>query len=351
MACIRKLPSGNWQVDFRVRYVRKRQSFNTKKEAEIFLREIKLNMSGLNYKENLHDKKLSEAINVYKQTVTSTKSKETQVLEQGFFNEFQGYLKDIYISEIEPSMMESYQSCLAKRLMPSTVNRNFTLIRHFFNKCVDWEWIDKNPCLRVKSLKDTNQKAIKVFTASEVENILKQAHPWLADVILFLFRTGLRRKELCFLRWASIDLLGGMFHVESSEGFHTKSYKPRTIPITDEILALLQRKQRAATRNGKAKKTDFVFTNASGGFISPDHLTRSFKRLGKSIGVDELGPHKLRHSFCTNLVNSNVSLEKVRKLAGHADIEITQRYLHVKIDELKISLEDHNQNNPIYLVQ
>ncbi|WP_413467294.1 tyrosine-type recombinase/integrase [Pleurocapsa sp. FMAR1] len=51
------------------------------------------------------------------------------------------------------------------------------------------------------------------------------------------------------------------------------------------------------------------------------------RKYVKQTDLENVSPHQLRHTFCKNLVNAGVSLEKVAILAEHDNLEITQRYL------------------------
>jgi site-specific recombinase XerD len=53
----------------------------------------------------------------------------------------------------------------------------------------------------------------------------------------------------------------------------------------------------------------------------------------------EISPHSLRHTFCKNLVNAGVSLEKIAALAGHESLETTRRYTEPSLKDLEKAVE------------
>ena len=57
------------------------------------------------------------------------------------------------------------------------------------------------------------------------------------------------------------------------------------------------------------------------------------------MGVKDVTPHSLRHSFCKNLVNAGVSLEKIAALAGHESLETTRRYCEPSLQDLQQAVE------------
>jgi site-specific recombinase XerD len=58
-----------------------------------------------------------------------------------------------------------------------------------------------------------------------------------------------------------------------------------------------------------------------------------------AAGLKDVTPHSLRHSFCKNLVNAGVSLEKVAALAGHESLETTRRYCEPSLQDLQQAVE------------
>ena len=61
-------------------------------------------------------------------------------------------------------------------------------------------------------------------------------------------------------------------------------------------------------------------------------MSTAVHRVVHKMGCDGLGLHGMRHTILTELVQSDVSLEKVRQLAGHSNLKTTEQYLHLKIE-------------------
>jgi integrase/recombinase XerC len=59
----------------------------------------------------------------------------------------------------------------------------------------------------------------------------------------------------------------------------------------------------------------------------------------RAAGLKDVTPHSLRHSFCKNLVNAGVSLEKIAALAGHESLETTRRYCEPSLQDLQQAVE------------
>ena len=78
----------------------------------------------------------------------------------------------------------------------------------------------------------------------------------------------------------------------------------------------------------------FVF-HTEGQPHSPDMITTAFRRACKRAGIDNFRFHDLRHDFASNLVQKGNDLYVVQNLLGQKDGRMTQRYAHLKLDNLR----------------
>jgi integrase len=170
---------------------------------------------------------------------------------------------------------------------------------------------------------------------------------------------GLRRGELLGLRWADLDLTGGVLEVRQTlqriDG-ELRAVSPktrssrRTVPLIQVCVEALRRHRQHQARERLAagsawQDTGYVFTSTTGTPIEPDNLRRSWYPLRQAAGLDGVVFHGLRHTCVTLLLNLGVPPHIVRDIAGHADIDVTMTiYAHVSLDEKRAALDKLNEH-------
>lgn len=153
-----------------------------------------------------------------------------------------------------------------------------------------------------------------------------------ATMLEVLYGCGLRVSEL-----VNLDLA----HVLIDEGFlrvFGKGSKERMVPISGialERLVEYLNEVRPELENPRSSAPAALFLNARGGRLTRQSVHRIVTRAGLTIGVKNLHPHTLRHSFATHLLEGGADLRSIQDMLGHADIATTQIYTHVQMTHLK----------------
>jgi integrase/recombinase XerC len=149
-------------------------------------------------------------------------------------------------------------------------------------------------------------------------------------IMELLYATGIRVSELCGL---DVDHLDTGRHTVRVLG---KRAKERTVPVgIPAVRAVLDwvkhgRPAVAAARSGPA-----LFLGARGGRIDPRTVRRVVHaRIAAAGSVPDTGPHGLRHTAATHLLEGGADLRSVQEILGHASLASTQLYTHVSIDRL-----------------
>ena len=145
-------------------------------------------------------------------------------------------------------------------------------------------------------------------------------------LIELLYATGLRVSEIVSLRQQDLNLEGGYLTCTG------KGRKQRIVPIGDEATEWMRRylvEARPALL--KRRSSPRLFVNARGGAtLTRVGIWKILKEHGKRAGVrGPLGPHVLRHSFATHLLERGADLRAIQMMLGHSDLSTTQIYTHV----------------------
>ena len=167
----------------------------------------------------------------------------------------------------------------------------------------------------------------------------------LKDFYSVLFFTGLRAGELCNLQISNIDLAERILKVSNSETFFTKSRRERFIPLNETVYEIL--KNRLPQVHHLNRKHYIFYRIDSTIPLTVDYVSKQFKKAIRLSGLNpSLHLHSTRHSFCSNLVNANVSLYTVQQLAGHSSSKTTAIYAHSNNSSLRDAvnlLNNHSQ--------
>jgi integrase/recombinase XerC len=152
------------------------------------------------------------------------------------------------------------------------------------------------------------------------------------DYTMFMtfYLCGLRRSELIDMQWSQIDLAQRQISVIG------KGKKQRFIPIDDQLIKLLSEYKIEVRQNEIVAENGSVFILKNGKKLYPNFVYRTIKKyLSEVTSQKGIGPHSLRHSFATHLLNEGAELNAIKGLLGHSSLASTQVYTHSSIEKLK----------------
>jgi integrase len=208
----------------------------------------------------------------------------------------------------------------------------------------EWRLLPWNPAGSIKAPK-VKRKNMRALDTAETAVLLEAARPYRLFVPVMLAVTcGLRRGEICALRWRNVDLSGAaqlavMGSIEQTGAGirekETKNGRARTVALTALAMEELRRhKTRQAEellRLGVRQSDDtYVVAQADGQPLKPNSLTHEFVRFIAGIVLPRVRFHDLRHSHATHLLASGVHPKIAQERLGHATIAITlDLYSHV----------------------
>lgn len=150
-------------------------------------------------------------------------------------------------------------------------------------------------------------------------------------IVELLYATGARVGELCGLDLNDIDYDRQTIRVLG------KGNKERTIPFGNPALrALTSWLKQGREQIAQAHSGDAVFIGARGKRIDQRTVrTVVYEALSAIEGIERMGPHTLRHSAATHLLEGGADLRTVQEILGHASLATTQIYTHVSTERLQ----------------
>ena len=150
-------------------------------------------------------------------------------------------------------------------------------------------------------------------------------------IVELLYATGARVGELCGLDLNDIDYDRQTIRVLG------KGNKERTIPFGNPALrALTSWLKQGRDQIAQSQSGDAVFIGARGKRIDQRTVrTVVYEALSAIEGIERMGPHALRHSAATHLLEGGADLRTVQEILGHASLATTQIYTHVSTERLQ----------------
>jgi integrase/recombinase XerC len=154
-----------------------------------------------------------------------------------------------------------------------------------------------------------------------------------AAVLELFYATGIRVSELCGLDAGSLD------HGRRTVRVTGKGDKERTVPVGVPALRAVTRWLTAGRPAlATAASGSALFLGVRGGRLDPRTARRIVhERLRDTGTTRDAGPHGIRHSAATHLLEGGADLRSVQEILGHASAATTQIYTHVSVERLKSS--------------
>jgi len=278
------------------------------------------------------------------------------------------YIGGMLVKEVKPEHCQIVLSKMA-HLSNSMQSKTVITLKSIFDCAVENGLIFRSPCGKLKAAGERSKEKTPL-TPEQCKALLEATKGTRAYLFIMLgLYTGLRREEICGLRWVDVDLTATPPHLtvnnavrfEGTKGVFPSPLKTkaahRTIPLPAVLAAALAEEK-------KQTKSVFVVPSANGGNATPQTVKNLMKiverrRASNVVALDQevqrqprgpkiertldfkVTPHLLRHSYISRLCASGCDIKKIQYLAGHSDIKMTLNvYSHV-VDNKPEQLIDH----------
>lgn len=259
------------------------------------------------------------------------------------------------LKEVKPEHCQRILSNMAD-MSNSAQKKVVTTLKQIFDCAEENGLVFRSPCSRLKAGGAKTQEKVPL-TPEQSQKLVDAVRGTKAYLfVLLALYAGLRREEICGLRWSDIDLqadvpsltVNNVVRFEGNKGIFSSTLKSdaahRTIPLPAPLAEGLREAKRTAT-------SIFVVPTSTGNYATsqtlksimaiierrkvkpapadPEEKKPGPKPLAGTLDFD-VTPHQLRHTYITRLCESGMDVKKVQYLAGHATVNLTLSiYAHV----------------------
>jgi integrase/recombinase XerC len=240
------------------------------------------------------------------------------------------------LDALDRRLLRRYLAYLSARgYARRSIARKLSALKSLLRWAVTHDLIPASPADELSSPK-LDRPLPKVLKARDAAKLCEQPSAeeprGLRDraVLELLYSSGLRVAELCGLNLSDLDLEAASVVVTG------KGRKQRKLPLGDPAArALGVYLVHARPVLMGSELTSALFVNLRGGRLGPRSVRALLAHHEASAGRTGAGPHALRHSFATHLLDGGADLRSVQELLGHESLATTQIYTHVSTERLR----------------
>ena len=249
-------------------------------------------------------------------------------------------LTKINRNDIRKFLAEEYNNGYSSK----TVARRLATIKSYFKYLVKTELIQENISIHINSPK-VPKKLPNFVDKNLIDTLMKtpslDTHIGIRDraVLELFYSTGMRLSELVNMNIGDFEINKKLIRVIG------KGNKERMIPYgrtAESAIKNYLKIRNISLKPAFANKP--LFVNSSEKRISKRTIQRRMNNYIKIVADGKrIGPHLLRHTFATHLLDNGADIRAVKDLLGHSSLSSTQIYTHVSIEKLK---KDYTQAHP-----
>ena len=260
-------------------------------------------------------------------------------LEENNFSSNPSYIKE--------STLKKFVYKISKEIKPSSQARIISGIKRFFDFLILENILNENPLENIETPK-IGSKLPTTLTVKEIDKLIDSIDIKSKNkirnkaIIEILYSCGLRVSELITLK------VSDLYFNESIIKVIGKGNKERFVPISKGAINYIEKYLNEIRIFQKIKKgsEDTLFLNERGNGLSRVMIYIILNDLKIKAEINKkIGPHTLRHSFATHLLENGADLITIQNMLGHENIVTTERYLHVNRKHLVESISKYHPRN------
>lgn len=241
-------------------------------------------------------------------------------LQNDLFIRHQG---DIPIADVTYQMIKSYLAEAAKTLKPSSVAFRMKYFRSLWRYAIDEGLISENPASRLRDPK-LPKRIPKDMDPEQIEMLRMACETPLENALLeTFFASGCRIGEIYQANKNIVDWTNRTMTIIG------KGDKERTVFFDIRCAIWLKRYLNERDDNNMALFVTERRYKSEGGQprrMSKDQMRWVLNRIARRVGIDNVYPHRLRHSFAMHMLRNGAPLEVIQQFLGHARLDTTRIY-------------------------
>lgn len=214
-------------------------------------------------------------------------------------------------------------------LAANSQRQRLRMLRVFFERIIEWDWPDapmRNPIIG-RDIPPRPEPLPRFLDDQQAARLMAEARaatdPRDRLLIEVLARTGVRIGELLGLEPDAVVRIGDGHWLRVPVG---KLCNDRYVPLHPELVELFA----AWTADNLAHiRSNRQLIADHRGKVSRDTVARVLRRIGRRAGIDNVTPHRLRHTLATQAINRGMRLEAIAALLGHRSMEMTLTYARI----------------------
>ncbi len=227
-----------------------------------------------------------------------------------------------------------------RKYASSTITRRISAIRSFLSYLMQIGRLKHDPSEELE-LPRVPRQLPRVLSTEEVDELLELPSRASTPIALrdramleTAYASGMRVSELVALKLGDVNLAAGSVRCLG------KHKKERIVPLSaTAVQALQDYLDLGRPHLARSAAQDYLFLNRRGREMTRQGFWLMLKRYAEEMGLYDITPHTLRHTFATHTLRRKADLRSVQEMLGHASIATTQIYTHLATDQLHEAYE------------
>lgn len=274
----------------------------------------------------LNDNRNAQLIRGFIATLlTEGKSRRTVAVYENVLARFAQQV-GVNLHEVTSYNVRLWLATMEQKVSLATCENYRAYLSSFYKWMTDEDIIGKNPMAKIKPIKHTVEVKLP-FSAVEVDR-LRSACDCLRNkaILEVLLSCGARVSELCAMNISDVELNQRRILIREGKG-----NKQRTVYIHDVCKDYIERYLAE-----RSDSNPWLFASRNNSRLVPASVRKMLNGLSKAGGVPHVHPHRCRRTYATELARRGMAVQEIQRLMGHADINVTMRY--IKLDDTAVEM-------------